>query len=184
MTMVNVLVLLASLLMPAANPPDGTVIFVTQSGRQDVLAKKIEQATGDNISHTAIILYEDDQPYVYESTIPGGVQRNKLKDYMKKVNGLKSAFPTKGMQIHLIPPDPEYNADELIRMKHYANGQLGRPYMLRGWWKGKEVRGMHCSQYVGNIVSRSGRIESFNYKESPASLYVKLEAIELVESHQ
>lgn len=166
------------LLICINDPPDGTTIFLTRLGKQSILAKKIEEATGDNISHVAIILYEENEPYVYESIVPGGVQRNKLDKYIKKINHLKSKKPTQGIQIYLIPPNPDYTTNELTKMKDYANSQLGRPYMMRGWWKNKEVKGMHCSQYIGNIISKSDKIYSFNYKESPASLYEKLYLID------
>ncbi len=59
-------------------------------------------------------------------------------------------------------------------MRRYAESQLGRPYMLRGWWKQREVRGVFCSQFVGDVIEQSGRIVSAHFRESPVSLYCKL----------
>jgi len=46
--------------------------------------------------------------------------------------------------------------------------------MLRGWWKGREVRGIFCSEYVADILEQSGRINSAHIHESPGSLYIKV----------
>jgi hypothetical protein len=71
-------------------------------------------------------------------------------------------------------PSTPYTYTQLLEMKKHAVEQLGRPYMLRGWWKGREVRGIFCSQYVGNIIEKSGLIKSGNFTESPGSLLKKL----------
>jgi hypothetical protein len=49
--------------------------------------------------------------------------------------------------------------------------------MLRGWWRGEEVRGIFCSQYVANALEKSGKIKSANFKESPVSLKEKLKGV-------
>ena len=46
--------------------------------------------------------------------------------------------------------------------------------MLRGWWKGHEVRGVFCSQFAGNVLAKSGKIEAGGVRESPGSLHDKL----------
>jgi hypothetical protein len=71
-------------------------------------------------------------------------------------------------------PVNSYTSRQLRDMKWYAESQLGRPYMLRGWWKGREVRGVFCSQYVGNIIEQSGKIKSNQFRESPGSLHDKI----------
>ena len=74
----------------------------------------------------------------------------------------------------VMQPMDRYTTDQLASMKAHAESQLGRPYMLRGWWKGHEVRGILCSELVGDIIERSGKIESGHIRESPGSLHDKL----------
>ena len=46
--------------------------------------------------------------------------------------------------------------------------------MLRGWWKGHEVRGVFCSQFAGNVLDKSGGSRPAASDESPGSLHDKL----------
>ena len=71
-------------------------------------------------------------------------------------------------------PKNRYTLIQLKAMKAHAESQLGRPYMLRGWWKGHEVRGVFCSQFAGNVLAKSGKIEAGGVRESPGSLHDKL----------
>lgn len=169
----NIAYFILSLVL-VSTPPDGTVIFVRNNGKKDIVSKEIVKATGDALVHTAIILYDNNVPYVYESTVPGGVQKQTLEQFYVKRDKLSKRSPSKQLTLELVIPKIEYSQQEITKMKKYANSQLGRPYMARGWWKEQEVLGIHCSQYIGNIVSQSGRIVSNNYKESPTSLYKKL----------
>ena len=74
----------------------------------------------------------------------------------------------------VMQPMDRYTSNQLAAMKAHAESQLGRPYMLRGWWKGHEVRGIFCSQLVGDIIAKSGKIEAGGIHESPGSLHDKL----------
>ena len=52
---------------------------------------------------------------------------------------------------------------------------------MLGRWKpgdirfGDEVRGVFCSQLIGDIIEKSGLIESSHVHESPGSLHDKIE---------
>jgi hypothetical protein len=150
----------------AAQVQDGSVIFL-QGG---LLERPIAKHTDSTLTHAAIVLYQGDEPWVYEST-PPRVARMPLAEY---VSLLESKSEKHGFSWFVMAPRVPYSIRELTAMKEYADSQLGRPYMLRGWWKGREVRGIFCSEYVGNIIEKSGRIVSANYRESPGSLYTKL----------
>jgi len=149
--------------------PDGSVIFL-QGGP---LSKTIKRHTDSPLTHAAIVLYEDNEPWVYEAS-PPRVSRTPLAEYL---NLLTKKSQKHGMSWFIIQSQVPYSETELGAMKGYANSQLGRPYMIRGWWKGREVRGLFCSEYVGNIIEKSSRIVSADYRESPGSLYVKLSTI-------
>jgi hypothetical protein len=74
----------------------------------------------------------------------------------------------------VMQPRRRYTASELAAMKAHAEPQLGRPYMLRGRWQEREVRGILCSQLVANVIDKSGLIHSADFRESPGSLRAKL----------
>jgi hypothetical protein len=74
----------------------------------------------------------------------------------------------------IMAPMDRYTPGQLAAMKAHAESQLGRPYMLRGWWKGHEVRGVFCSQFVGDVIAKSGKVEAGGINESPGSLHQKL----------
>ena len=158
---------------PLAPPPydaavrDGSVVF-WEGG---LLVKPIFNHTGSDITHAAIILYNGREPFVYEA-VPPCVHKMPLAEYRQemaeKVHG-RRPFTWFTMQ-----PTVRYTTGQLTAMKKHAESQLGRPYMLRGWWKGHEVRGIFCSQFVGNVLDKSGRIEAGGVHESPGSLHDKL----------
>jgi len=147
---------------------DGTVIF-WEGG---LLVKPILRNTDSDITHAAIILYRDDEPWVYEA-VPPRVHRMPLADY-RKVMAERLRESRRPMSWYTMQPTSAYTSHELISMLVYADSQLGRPYMLRGWWKGREVRGIFCSQYISNIIEQSGKIKSDHFHESPGSLRMKL----------
>jgi|WetSurMetagenome_2_1015567.scaffolds.fasta_scaffold06573_7 hypothetical protein len=150
-------------------PVDGSVIF-WEGG---LLVRPIEKHTGSRYTHVAVILYTPD-PTVYEATWPR-VRRMPLNDYIKWLEYQQTKHPD--LKWYLRQPVAPYTQEQLTSMKKYAKAQLGRPYMLKGWWKNREVKGIFCSQYVANCLEKSQRIKSANYKESPGSLYKKLKGV-------
>lgn len=150
---------------------DGSVIF----WRGGLLVRPIYRNTDSTLTHAAIILYHGREPWVYEA-VPPRIHRVPLGEYLKQMEEKKQneRLQRRGFTCFTMQPSVPYTKNELAAMKWYAESQLGRPYMLRGWWKGREVRGLFCSQYVGNIIEQSGLIDSSNFRESPGSLYTKL----------
>jgi len=150
---------------------DGSVIFL----RGGLLVRPIYRHTDSDLTHAAIVLYHGRDPWVYEA-VPPYVRRTPLGDYIRLLEEKsRERFEQKRkMSWFIIQPRVRYGPLELNAMRHHAESQLGRPYMLRGWRKGHEVRGIFCSQLVGDIIERSGKIEAGGIHESPGSLHDKL----------
>ena len=149
---------------------DGSVLF----WKDGFLINPILKNTGSHLTHAALIL----DGYVYEA-VPPCVHKVPLAKYLKEMKD-KSQIPfqeKRGFTWIVVQPKVPYTATELLAMRGYAESQLGRPYMMRGYWKGHEVRGIMCSQYAGNAIGKTGRIVSSNFHESPGSLYEKLKEI-------
>ena len=147
---------------------DGSVFF-WQGG---LLVKPILKHTDSDLTHAAIVLYNGKEPFVYEA-VPPRVHKVPLVEYRKLMEE-KVDESRRLMMWYVMQPMDCYTAGQLAAMKAHAESQLGRPYMLRGWWKGHEVRGIFCSELVGDIIERSGKIASGQIRESPGSLHDKL----------
>jgi len=147
---------------------DGSVIF----WRGGLLVKPILKHTDSDITHAAIVLYNGRQPFVYEA-VPPRVHKVSLTEYRRLMEE-KVRNARRPMTWFVIQPVDRYTLGQLAAMKAHAESQLGRPYMLRGWWKGHEVRGIFCSQLVGDIIAITGLIAAGGIHESPGSLHDKL----------
>ena len=150
---------------------DGSVLFWVNG----LFKRPIYRDTGSELTHVAVIFYVDGVPYLYEAS-PPNVSRVPLAAYLKKleVRQQKRAFQKRGFTWFVMHPRTLYSVDEVEAMKQHADSQLGRRYMIRGWYLGRESRGIFCSHLVANILEQSGRIVSDGYQESPGSLYKKL----------
>ena len=148
---------------------NGSVIFWGGG----LLVKPIFRHTGSDITHAAVVLYSGSVPYVYEA-VPPCVHKVPLAEY-RLAMAQKVATSRRGdFRWFIMEPKSRYTPLQLLAMKAHAESQLGRPYMLRGWWKGHEVRGIFCSQFAGNVLAKAGKIKAGGIRESPGSLYDKL----------
>ena len=125
----------------------------------------IERETGSNLTHAAIVIHG----YVYEA-VPPCVHKVPLATY-------KAELDKRGIKWFMARPKTPYTLHQVSMMYIHAESQLGRPYMIRGWWRGHEVAGIFCSQLVADVIECSGRIKSAGVRESPASLSKKLEPL-------
>jgi hypothetical protein len=146
-------------------PKDGSLIF-WEGGP---LAKIIKRNTGSDLSHAAIVL----NGHVYEATWPK-VRRVKWAVYVAEMKQHKRQW--RNFDWFTAEPKRNFSVPAVLRMLLYAKSQVGKPYMLRGWWQGRETKGLFCSQYVANTLEKSGLIQSANYHESPGSLYEKVKS--------
>lgn len=146
---------------------EGSVIFWDHGP----LYRPIYRHTDSTLSHAAIILYVGNEPWVYEA-VPPRVRRLPLADYVRELEIRRARRPQFSWLI--MQPRELFSATEIAAMKKHTDSQLGRRYMMRGWWKGYEVRGVMCSQFVADTLETIGRITSAHYRESPGSLHAKL----------
>ena len=150
---------------------DGSVLFWENSR----LVKPILHHTGSDITHAAVILYRGTEPYVYEA-VPPRVHAVPLDEYKKHMEekSQRPALEKRDFRWFTMQPRVPYTIAELAAMKAHADSQLGRPYMIRAWAKEHEIKGVFCSEYAGDVIEKSDRIESAHTHESPGSLHDKL----------
>lgn len=147
---------------------DGSVVF----WRGGLLVKPIVKHTDSDITHAAIVLYRGREPFVYEA-VPPRVHKVAMNEYREHMEE-KVDESRRPMIWFIMQPIIPFTPDQLAAMKRHADSELGRPYMLRGWWKGHEVRGIFCSQLVGDVLAKSRMFEAGGIHESPGSLHEKL----------
>jgi hypothetical protein len=147
-----------------ANPPDGTVVIWENGNYLGV----VQRQTGSNKTHAGIVLYEGNQPYVYEASRPD-VHRYPIQTYYDRITAAQKQFPK--LRIHWIEPKTPYSPAQFHAMKTYANVQLGRPFGVQSYMLGRPLKTMHCCEYVGNILASSGRYSSLGPRETPKTLY-------------
>ena len=144
---------------------DGTVIVWENGNYLNI----IQQQTGSNFTHVGIVLYDDEeQPWVYEASKPD-VHRYTWKEYDKRIRLEYKQRPD--LRIHLLPPSKPYTEKQLLAMKKYANRCLGVPFGVKSYLSGKPSNTMHCCEYVGNILSCSGKYKTLGPRENPKTIY-------------
>jgi hypothetical protein len=147
---------------------DGSIIVFDKG----TLNRSIYKHTGSTKNHLAVVFNVDGKLWVYESTWPR-VKRVPFKDYLRWIESRKRK--KRKLVVTLVQPNTNYSPDEVKKMLAYANSQLGRKYMMRGWWKNREVRGIHCSQFVASVLKRSGKFKSNRpWKEAPGDVIRKI----------
>ena len=159
----------AAILMTVAviGLPDGTLITIENG----LLSRPIARHTGSAMSHCAVV----QDGYVYEATVPR-VRRMLEADYflwLQHRQHVRQARWGKQLRWYVTRPHTPFPPAEVAVMRAYADSQLGRHYALRGYWSARPVSGIHCSEFVGNVLAASGRYESLGRHESPVTVYAK-----------
>jgi len=146
-------------------PLDGSLIFLEN-------CKYIVEAyTDSSTSHTAIIMYEDGVPYVYEAE-PPKVHRMTLEDYNKELATLnRDRKEDRQIKAFIMQPDNPYSTAELEKMKSFLDNELNRKYSIKGIVRKRPSDGTHCSQLATNFLNNSARYKIERpYAVSPATL--------------
>jgi len=153
-------------------PKDGSIIIFSNG----IMSRFIQRYTGSSMNHTAIVLYENGKPYVYEATWPVARRMTweQYKNFIAHRQG-KRRMQRMGLNVRLMQPVTNFTPAELAAMKKFARSQMGRPYRVRNWLENRDSYGTHCSQFVAEVLRASGRYPSPHYwKESPYSVYRKV----------
>ncbi len=155
-------------------PNDGSVIFMENTVPRP-LDGIMERVTNSPLSHVAILLYYNNEPYIYEAYPPVArkmpfyqyldemLPKWEKKGWTKRLGGLNTFWW-------------EYNLskDNLDIMKEKAEELLGMKYRLLLNFFFNMENAIHCSEYVSYIYEAAGLLISKKGRESPGSLYRKL----------
>lgn len=148
------------------NFPEGTVIVFENGNFLNVVRRQ----TGSNKTHAAIILYDGTQAWVYEASRPN-VHRYTLEDYFKNLDEMHRQLPRFGVQF--LKPQAPYSPAQIAAMKRYAHAQLGRTFAMKTYMTGRPGPTIHCSEYIGNTLAKSGRFVTLGARENPKTIFDK-----------
>jgi hypothetical protein len=130
--------------------PDGSIIFVENGS--DI----VKNITNSYLTHVAIVFNE----YVYESNHPK-VKKTPVEKYLK-IN----------KNIIILSSKVPYSNKEVKNMQRFAESQIGKKYSVKAYIRGIPAEGMHCSEYISEILIKSGRYQSsVPSRVTPGSLW-------------
>ncbi|MCA9119766.1 MAG: hypothetical protein H6822_34640 [Planctomycetaceae bacterium] len=137
--------------------PDGSLLILRNSN------KPVAAATGSDITHLAMVFFEDEAEWVYEAT-PAKVRRLLLTEYRREL-GVLSHDRVKPPSVSILEPRYPYSELQIERMRKYARSQIGRRYSIQGYVRRQESDGIHCAQLTAATLQASGR---FHFDEAYA----------------
>lgn len=167
--------LLAFVLL-ASGYKDGTVLFFENT--QPI----VEYHTRSKLTHAAIVINIDNEPWVYEAWRPA-VRKIKLVDYLEEIDkkNLKpNHFGDNKIKVWATPPQEDYSAEEIAAMKKYLDSQLGREYSILSYLQGPRHT-IHCCELVTNAMNATKR---FNFQQpwrvTPVDLWKKTNPLKVM----
>lgn len=157
--------LLIIALMLSAQPQEGTLVFVKGGNRI------VQSQTNSDITHVGIIFTHRSEPYVYEAT-PPRVRKLPLREYIKEIEAENKKHPKNQRKLLYVQP-ASFSEQQIAAMKRFAESQLGRPYSVKSYIRGKERTTIHCSEYVSRTLQMGGEMIDTPSKQTPDSLLKK-----------
>ena len=150
----NIIAVAALALCGATQWSDGSLIVLHNSN------KMVANWTDSDITHVALMLNIDDQPWVYEAT-PSKVRRLPLASYRSELQVL-NASRRQPTRMSVLQPRHAYSPLQIEKMRAYLDDQIGRRYSVKGIVRHQPGDGIHCAQYVATALTRSGRFRATN----------------------
>ncbi len=164
----NAVLLTAALLLGAAPMADGSLLFLENSNQF------VELYTGSETTHVAVVLHEQEQPWVYEAT-PGEVRKLTFAAYRTELGELnKRRGEKRKIRAVLVEPNKPYSAEQITAMRELLESQIGRRYSIKGHVHGHSD-GIHCAELASRALCAASVLKIERCQaESPASLLAKV----------
>lgn len=160
-------------------PPSGTLLCFDNFGKmwQEGI---LYGFAGSQLSHVAIVLWENDIPLVFEA-YPPVVRRLSWVSYVEAAVGTWAHCPSilkqGGLKAFAIKPPEDLISDtQFDMMWEVANRHLGEPYKLL-WNYFRGTIDWHCSEYCDAIYSTAGLVATDGHRCTPSMIHDKLMSI-------
>jgi hypothetical protein len=140
---------------------NGTLLFI-ENGQN-----LVESCTHSSFSHVAIVI--DD--YVYEADLPQ-IKKQTVLEWLTNVGKHNEGKGSPALLVVLAPNKP-YLELEVSKMREFLEGQVGRRYSVRGYFKKVPGDGIHCAEMCACALESSGKFKFLNAHctLSPQNLY-------------
>ena len=165
------MLLWAALLCGAPPTADGTLLFLENSNLF------VELYTRSETTHVAVVLNEEQEPWVYEAT-PHEVRKLKLDDYyaeLGRMNQRRSA--TNKILLTMAQPRTSYTPQQTEAMRTFLEEQLKRRYSIKGYVRG-DSDGIHCAELAGRTLCTAGALDIERCQdESPSTIFEKVKPL-------
>jgi hypothetical protein len=160
---------------PQAPLADGTLLFLENCN------SVVQWTTQSEIGHVALAFTDGGQPYIYEAT-PAQVRRVTADEYYAELARLNlRRDEDERIRVWALKPARPYSAKEIVRMREYLDGQVGRRYSVRNYvlkkpadgthsvelgrvqvkvavdLKDPPSEGIHCAELASTTLNQSGR---------------------------
>jgi hypothetical protein len=162
-------------------PETGTILYLKHSN------SVVQQVTGSNLSHVAMVIQIADQPWVYEAT-PAEVRRVAFARYLQEISLLNQSRGTK-IQVFAMRPQVALSTNQIQTIRAYMDVQLGRRYSVAAYVRGRNGDGIHCAELLATALDRAGvrdykerhRLSPVGFVNQAQSVYRKPARLDLPE---
>ncbi len=148
--------------------PNATLLFIENGN------KLVQSQTGSKITHIAVVINIENEPWVYEADKPR-VRKIKLEDYKAEIIKKNNKKKEKDrMSVLLAEPKNEFSSEEINKLKEYFDSQMGRKYSVKSYLTEEEEKGIHCCEMTATGFNIIGKQVSNNpCAETPIELFHK-----------
>ena len=123
-------------------PETGTILYLKHSNAV------VQQVTGSDVSHVAMVVQIADQPWVYEAT-PAKVRRVAFAKYLQEISWLNQSRGAR-IQVFEMRPAVALSTNQIQTIRAYMDVQLGRRYSVAAYVRGRNGEGIHCAEVLAN----------------------------------
>lgn len=148
--------------------PDGSLLYIENGN------KTVQRYTESSITHVAIIINIDNEPWVYEADKPK-VRKIKLFDYYNEVEKHNKKKKEKDKwKVWVASPKLNISEKSKKKLKEYLDSQIGRKYSVNSYLYEEVGEGIHCCELVGNALKLIGvNYTDSSHTDSPIQVWNK-----------
>ncbi|HTN74952.1 MAG TPA: hypothetical protein VL096_06885 [Pirellulaceae bacterium] len=167
----NVWLLAAALFCGPPPVEDGSLLFLENSNQF------VELYTGSEITHVAMLINVDGEPWVYEAT-PSVVRGLTWTDYYAELGELnKRRAEAQKIRVWLVRPRSPYKPEQVTALRESMQAQVGRRYSVKSYVRGKSD-GIHCAELATRALCAASVLTVDQpQSECPSTLLEKIKPV-------
>lgn len=157
-----------ALFFAATAIPDGSLFYIENGN------KTVQRYTDSKITHVAIIVNINNEPWVYEADKPE-VRKIRLLDYYSEIEKYNKKKKEKNKwKVWISHPKKIISEKQKNKLKEYLDSQIGRKYSVDSYLYDEPGKGIHCCEMVGNALKLIGcNCTDSSHTDSPIEVWTK-----------